>query len=97
MTSWDSASRGSPSRGLLRSRVLFSAASAGLLVLHLLAACGKVGPPVAPEDIGIAAKLERERQQHPTSGTADEEEKPPSDGRPAEDVVLPPLRPIGIP
>lgn len=33
----------------------------GSLVLLSLLGCGTVGPPVAPEDIGVAAKLQREK------------------------------------
>lgn len=41
-----------------RSTVLF-----GALIVVLIAGCGVIGPPVAPETIGVRAKIEREKQQ----------------------------------
>ncbi len=83
----------------------FSVALAGLLVIGVLPACGKAGPPIAPEDLGVAAKLERERHQRERheeattqtqdSGTADAIERPRTGAPPNGGVVLPPLRPIG--
>ncbi len=68
----------------------------GLLVIHSLEGCGKKGSPIPPEDIGVAAKLERERQQAAQEAPAKGEREDPSDELPSEeDVQLPPLRPIG--
>ncbi|MBI3603984.1 MAG: hypothetical protein HY205_06000 [Nitrospirae bacterium] len=33
----------------------------GALWLAILSGCGTVGPPIPPEDIGVAAKLEKEK------------------------------------
>lgn len=57
-----------------------------MALLFLFAAgCGVVGSPIAPEDIGIEAKIRAQRQAEEQRATPDE--KP--------EVVLPPLRPVG--
>ncbi len=55
------------------------------LLFSFAAGCGVVGPPIAPEDIGIEAKIRAQRQAEEQRMTA--EEKP--------EVVLPPLQPVG--
>lgn len=62
---------------------------AAAVVLDLLGGCGKVGSPIPPEDIGIAAKLERERREQAAKDRKEIERQRP------EEVELPPLRPIG--
>lgn len=58
------------------------------LVLALLfsfaAGCGVTGAPIAPEDIGIEAKIRAQRQAEEKRATPEE-----------SGVVLPPLRPVG--
>ncbi len=76
-----------------------------LLVVHFLPGCGKVGPPIPPEDVGIAAKLEEKRleeaqiSEQPEGDQVprrpDEKAGPEVMVPPEEDVILPPLRPIG--
>lgn len=61
---------------------------AAVVVLDLAGGCGKIGSPIPPEDIGIAAKLERERQER-AAGDSKESEPHPDD-----EVELPPLRPV---
>lgn len=61
---------------------------AAAVVLDLLGGCGKVGSPIPPEDIGIAAKLERERQEQAVPDAAEVERER------EDEVELPPLRPI---
>jgi len=58
--------------------------------LWLCPACGVVGPPISPEDVGIAAKV-RQQQQKTT-----QEAKPPDSVIPIEEepVQLPPLHSI---
>ena len=53
----------------------------GALWLATLSGCGTVGPPIPPEDIGVSAKLERERvrakqQPAPTQEPEKEEDLP---------------------
>ena len=75
-----------------------------VMCLLLGVACGKVGPPIYPEDIGLAVKLEEHRAQQaaetdrPESEPAQDtsEEGNTRDTVPQEgEVVLPPLRPLG--
>lgn len=62
---------------------------AAAVVLDLLGGCGKIGSPIPPEDIGIAAKLERERREQAARDRKEAERER------DEEVELPPLRPIG--
>lgn len=82
-----------------------SLADAGRSIWALLAlslfvsftACGVVGPPIAPEDVGLAAALEKGKQRERAKAAA-AEVKPGEEAPPAEQVPdLPPLRPIGTP
>ena len=66
-------------------RILVSA-----MLLSFAAGCGVMGSPIAPEDIGIEAKIRAQRQ-------AEEQRATPEASSPEEEpeVVLPPLRPVG--
>lgn len=75
-----------------------------VLVFLLGVACGKVGPPIYPEDIGLAVKLEERRSnkaselERAEGGFPQSQEEPNGDRTeiPQEgDVLLPPLRPLG--
>ncbi len=57
---------------------------AAAVMLDLLGGCGKVGSPIPPEDIGIAAKIEQEQAAQERTEAGRERE---------EEVELPPLRP----
>jgi hypothetical protein len=71
-------------------------------IAALLTACGVVGAPIPPEDVGVTPTITRQKLQH-----AREEQK--QEAAPAEeatqdvteptlqgqDVELPPLRPVG--
>ena len=61
-----------------------------LTVLFSFAAgCGVVGAPIAPEDIGIEAKVRAQQE-------AEEKRSAPEEQSPEElEVPLPPLRPVG--
>jgi hypothetical protein len=74
-----------------------------LSTAQLLNGCGTVGPPIAPEDVGIGPLMEQQdRARAQQAG-----QRPPSPAEPAEpgtlqpveplgqDDVLPPLRPVG--
>jgi predicted small lipoprotein YifL len=67
-----------------------------LLLVGLVGAvaCGTVGPPIPPEEVGLAAKIieqkEKERQAKQKDVKPAEEEK-------EDEVALPPVRPIGTP
>lgn len=53
--------------------------------------CGVVGSPIAPEDIGIEAKVRAQRQAEEKLSTPEE----PCRGGPACPPWLPPLQPVG--
>jgi len=68
-----------------------------LLAAGLLVSCGVVGAPVAPENVGVAPTIDRQKkrealdaQQREAAETA--ESDPALQG---QDVNLPPLRPVG--
>jgi hypothetical protein len=71
-------------------------------IVALLTACGVVGPPIPPEDVGVAPTITRQKLQHareeqkPVAGPVEEATQdvtaPPLQG---QDVELPPLRPVG--
>lgn len=71
------------------------------LMAWLLAACGVVGPPVAPESVGIAPIVERQKKQQEALEAqqrekAREAETDESDQeREEHEVELPPLQPVG--
>jgi hypothetical protein len=77
-------------------------AGAGLILLTVAAACGVVGPPVPPEDVGVNPTITRQKAQLQKTGATQ-----PTDnaGAPAvliepvapkgQDEELPPLRPVG--
>jgi hypothetical protein len=55
-------------------------------------ACGTVGPPIPPEEVGLAAKIIEQKEK--------ERKAKREDAKPAEEedeVALPPVRPIGTP
>jgi hypothetical protein len=64
--------------------------------------CGTVGPPIAPEDVGVAPLIERQNKQRTqqagrSGAPLDNEriEEPQSTHPVGQDEELPPLRPIG--
>lgn len=67
----------------------------------LLVACGVVGPPIPPEDVGVTPTITRQKQQHAREEQKQEpapEEETQGVTDPAlqgQDVELPPLRPVG--
>jgi len=68
----------------------------GLLSAWGLSGCGKVGPPIAPEDTGIAAKLQKAKEKEKEKEKAAKVEREPAEETATqEDVPLPPSRPIG--
>ncbi|MFQ5930864.1 MAG: hypothetical protein ACE5MM_00505 [Nitrospiraceae bacterium] len=76
------------------------------ILLFGLGACGSVGPPIAPEELGVATKMQQARERDagvqeqlpkehagegPEAKRTGEEQVSPEE----HEVVLPPLRPIG--
>jgi hypothetical protein len=77
-------------------------AGAGLILLIVVAACGVVGPPVPPEDVGVNPTITRQKAQLEKTGTTQPTDKaaaPAVSTEPVEpkgqDEELPPLRPVG--
>ena len=70
--------------------------------LWAAAGCGVVGPPIPPEDVGVAPFIERQKRQQaqqaaaqPTAEEPAQEQEPlPSELR-GQDEELPPLMPVG--
>jgi len=54
--------------------------------------CGVVGPPLPPEDIGIEAKIQSQKQAAENQAENNESSIVPLG---EEDVTLPPLQPLG--
>lgn len=65
----------------------------------LLSACGVVGAPVAPETIGVAPTIERQKKmQEAREANQRDTSVEPEEQDPAllgQDENLPPLRPVG--
>lgn len=74
---------------------------AGVLLVGLLTGCGVVGPPIPPEDVGVAATIARQKKALNSQGEQKSKvEAPapvegPSLGPVGQDEELPPLRPVG--
>ncbi len=67
----------------------------GVLLGALLAGvvgCGAVGDPIAPEDIGIEAKVRAHQRAEALRATPEGQSVAP---REATETVLPPLQPVG--
>ncbi|MEQ1794346.1 MAG: hypothetical protein ABL970_09170 [Nitrospira sp.] len=80
----------------------YISAGAGLTLFTAVAACGVVGPPIPPEDVGVNPTIIRQKAQLQKSGTAqpaDNAMVPAVPAAPVEpkgqDEELPPLRPVG--
>ena len=76
---------------LLPIRFLY-AAPLCLGVVVFAQSCGVVGPPIAPEDIGIEAKIRKQNQADVDKGENAEQLVVPIE---QEEVQLPPLKPLG--
>ncbi len=71
-------------------RIIFPLLFGGMI--FIVQSCGVVGPPLAPEDIGIEAKIRSQEKAEANAIENGEKEIVPID---QENVSLPPLRPIG--
>lgn len=61
------------------------------ILFSFAAGCGVVGSPIAPEDIGIEAKIRAQRQAEEQRSTPQAQPVAPEES----DIVLPPLQPVG--
>jgi len=81
-------------------RVIWSCAVLSLYAVT--AACGIVGPPIAPEDVGVNQTIARQKAQlqkagatQPVDSAAVPEMPIEPVGPKGQDEELPPLRPVG--
>jgi hypothetical protein len=72
-----------------------------MLLPGLIVSCGVVGPPVAPEYVGVAPTIERQKKQQEAleaqqreKARETEEDESESDLE-EHDVELPPFQPVG--
>ena len=72
-----------------------------IVTASLLSSCGVIGPPVAPESIGVALTVEQQKKQlealdaQRRQDAAMEELTESDPALQGQDVNLPPLRPVG--
>ena len=69
----------------------------------MMVACGTVGSPVPPENVGVNPTIERqkklealEEKQREAAAAAESVEPPPDPMLQGQDVNLPPLQPVGV-
>ena len=72
------------------------------VTMGMLVACGAVGSPVPPENVGVNPTIERqkklealEEKQREAEAAAESTEPQPDSMLQGQDVNLPPLRPVG--
>ena len=72
------------------------------VTMGMLVACGAVGSPVPPENVGVNPTIERqkklealEEKQREAAAEDESTEPPPDPMLQGQDVNLPPLRPVG--
>lgn len=77
-------------------------AGVGLTLLTMIVACGVVGAPIAPEDVGVNPTIARQKAQLQKTGAAQPTDNTAAPSTPVEpveskgqDEELPPLRPVG--
>jgi hypothetical protein len=75
---------------------------AGLLLLGLLAGCGRPGMPVPPDSYGIGARVqmekkkeERARKEQEARDAAVGKQKAEDGIAPPDEITLPEMRPVG--
>jgi hypothetical protein len=66
-----------------------------VLVGWFSAACGTVGSPIAPEEVGVTPTIERQKKFDAEAAKRESEEAQPVLVPLGQDVDLPPLRPVG--
>ena len=72
--------------------------SVWIILLFATGGCGVVGPPIAPEDVGLTPIIERQKKQQagqPPPVAPQTQESQPDNEPIGQDQDLPPLRPIG--
>ncbi|MGH7259168.1 MAG: hypothetical protein ACREI9_00620 [Nitrospiraceae bacterium] len=67
---------------------------AGLLLVALLAGCGRTGFPVPPDDYGIGVRLQAERKKEELARKEQEAREAAAARKADEDIVVPTDEPI---
>jgi len=71
----------------------------GLLLLGVLAGCGRSGLPVPPDDYGIGMRIQQERKKEEQARKEQEAAaQPKAEGEivtPPDEITLPDMRPVG--
>ena len=72
------------------------------VILGALVACGSVGGPIPPENVGVTPTIERQKQldaldekQREAAAAAELNQPQPDPMLPAQDIDLPPVQPLG--
>ncbi len=67
-----------------------------LILTGLLSACGVVGSPVPPENVGVAPTIEKQKRQHALQAEHETVEiGAPDLSLDGHDIGLPPSQPVG--
>ncbi len=66
-----------------------------VLAIWSLAACGTVGSPIPPEDVGVTPTIERQKKLDAEAARREAEASQPVLEPLGQDVDLPPLFPVG--
>jgi hypothetical protein len=72
------------------------------VILGTLVACGAVGAPIAPENVGVTPTIERQKKlealdekQREAAAAAESTQPQPDPMLPGQDIDLPPVQPLG--
>lgn len=72
------------------------------VILGTLVACGSVGAPIPPENVGVTPTIERQKQldaldekQREAAAAAESTQPQPDPMLPGQDIDLPPVQPLG--
>ncbi|MDP1769436.1 MAG: hypothetical protein Q8L74_11615 [Nitrospirota bacterium] len=86
----------------MKMRTLNATSIVAGVMIGLLAACGVVGPPVPPENVGVNATIQLQKKREllelkrrEAAAAAESGELPQDPMLQGQDVNLPPLRPVG--
>jgi hypothetical protein len=60
-----------------------------------LTACGTIGSPIPPEDVGVALTIEQQKRLDAEAAKRETEDSQPAFESLGQDVDLPPLQPVG--
>ena len=86
----------------MKIRTLYVRSIVAGVTMGMLVACGTVGPPVPPENVGVNATIQQQKKrellelnQREAAAAAESAELSQEPMLQGQDVNLPPLRPVG--